>query len=190
MDFFPPDKTAPDALRTEHLLLRPLTVGHVEIDYDAVMASKTQLRAWSDTTWPTDDFTPAENRADLECHQREHEEGVAFTYTVLAPGGERCLGCVYITPIPESAQPLYPNDEYSARVAFWIRSDALDGSLEAHLLATLRAWFAADWPFDRVVYTVSQQNTRQARLLTDAGLVLRAGAAMPDGRPIQVYDRG
>lgn len=190
MPFFPPHATPPDGVDTERLLLRPLTVGHLHLDYDAVMASAVQLRAWSDTTWPTDDFTLPENRDDLERHQREHEEGVAFTYTVLTPDGERCLGCVYITPIPQSAQPLYPADGYSARVSFWIRSDELDGPLEGHLLHSLREWFAQDWPFTRVVYTVSRGNRRHARLLERAGMSLRANIPATDGRFFEFYEEG
>ena len=162
MDFFPPDATPPTEIRTDRLLLHPLTVGHVDLDYAAVMASREQLNRWSQTTWPTPDFTLAENRADLERHQREHTEGIAFTYTVLDPTASRCLGCVYITPVPDSSAHLYTKEDYAARVGFWIRSDELDSDLESHLLATLRAWFVAEWPFDRILYPISQQNPPQA----------------------------
>ena len=187
MDFFPPNTTAPEDTRTDHLLLRPLTVGHVELDYDAVMASRAQLNRWSQTTWPTPAFTLAENRADLERHQREHGEGVAFTYTVLDPTESRCLGCVYITPIPKTAAHLYPKDGYGASVGFWVRSDELGSGMESHLLATLRAWFAAEWPFDRVIYPISQQNPPQAELLRGAGLIQQASITLADGRPCWVY---
>jgi len=136
----------------ERILLQPLTVGHVALDYDAVMASREQLNGWSQTTWPSEDFTLAENRADLERHQREHTERVAFTYTVLDPIGERCLGCVYLSPMAADAVRLYADAEYGFSVGFWIRSDEAGSGLEEHLLATLRAWFAADWPVDRVIY--------------------------------------
>lgn len=188
MDFFPIGTPVHTGTSTDRLLLRPLTVGHVDLDYDAVMASREQLNRWSQTTWPTPDFTLSENRADLDRHQREHLEGVAFTYTVLDPTESRCLGCVYITPIPESAAHLYPNDRYSAKVTFWIRSDELASGLESHLLATLRGWFAAEWPFDRVLFTISQQNPVQAELLRDAGLIEQASIALADGRPCWVYD--
>jgi len=186
--FYPIGTPVPASTSTDRLLLRPLTVGHVDLDYDAVMASREQLNRWSQTTWPTPNFTLAENWADLDRHQREHDEGVAFTYTVLDPTESRCLGCVYITPIPESATYLYPNDSYSARVTFWIRSDELASGLESHLLATLRGWFAAEWPFDRVIHILSQQNPRQAGLLEEEGLVRRAAIALADGRPCWVYD--
>lgn len=187
MDFHPTDIAPPEEARTDRLLLRPLTVGHVDLDYDAVMASREQLNRWSQTTWPTPDFTLAENLADLERHQQEHGEGVAFTYTVLHPAASRCLGCVYITPIPVVAADFYTKNGYGASVGFWIRSDDLDSDLESHLLATLRAWFVAEWPFDRVIYTISQQNPPQAELLRDAGLVQQASITLADGRPCWVY---
>ncbi len=186
MDFHPANIPLPEETQTHRLLLRPLTVGHVDLDYDAVMASREQLNRWSQTTWPTPDFTLAENRADLERHQWEHGEGVAFTYTVLNPAQSRCLGCVYITPIPDSATHHYAHEGYAAKVTFWIRSDELESGLESHLLATLRAWFAAEWPFDRVIYTVSQ-NSPQAELLDSAGLVQQASITLADGRRCWVY---
>jgi hypothetical protein len=195
-DFLPRQETVPKGTRTDRLCLRPLTTAHVAIDYDAVMESREQLRAWSQTTWPKDDFTLAENRADLARHQREHSEGVAFTYTVLDPTETRCLGCVYITALPETIRHLYAAAAYAANVGFWVRTLELTeesapefgNGLESHLLVTLRQWFAADWPFDQVVYTISQQNPRQADLLDKARLLRRASVSLGDGRPCWVYD--
>lgn len=187
MNFYPTETDVPAGTSTERLLLYPLTVGHVELDYAAVMASREQLNRWSQTTWPTPDFTLAENHADLERHQREHDEGVAFTYTVLDPAERRCLGCVYITPLPASAAHLYTKEGYGAKVTFWIRSDEADSSLESHLIATLRGWFAAEWPFDRLIYPVSPQNLPQAALLSSAGLVEQPSLALADGRICRVY---
>lgn len=187
MDFHPADIPPPTEIRTDRLRLRPLRSSDVVLDYDAVMASREQLRAWSHSTWPSDDFTLAGNLADLERHEREHNEGIAFTYTVLDPTESRCLGCVYITPIPDSASHLHASTGYGAKVTFWIRSDALDSDLENHLLTALRHWFAAEWPFDRVVYTISQQNPRQAELLNSAGLVQQAVISLADGRRCWVY---
>lgn len=187
MDFYPPDATPPEEVHTDRLLLRPLTVGHVELDYDAVMTSREQLNRWSQTTWPTPDFTLAENRADLERHQREHAEGIAFTYTVLDPTESRCLGCVYITPVPPAAIDLCTEGSYGANVGFWVRSDELATGLDGHLLATLRVWFTREWPFNRVVFVISQQNPQQAALLTRAGLIQQASITLADGRPCRVY---
>ncbi len=186
-NFYPSGTLVPAATSTDRLLLRPLTVDHLALDYDAVMASREQLNRWSQTTWPTPDFTLAENRADLERHQREHVEGVAFTYTVLEPTQTRCLGCVYINPLPVSTSDLYAKENYIARVSFWVRSDELNSGLESHLLATLRAWFANQWPFAQVIYPVSQQNLPQAALFCGAGFVEQASITLADGRICRVY---
>ena len=51
------------------------------------MSSLDYLRMWSDSEWPTDDFTVAVNRAELTRHDDEHRARIAFTYSV--QGAER-----------------------------------------------------------------------------------------------------
>lgn len=83
------------------MLFVPLTTDLVDDDYAAVMATAEHLRWWSDSDWPTDDFTVEENLQDLAWHDEEHRERVAFTYSVLdaaafADGRRRVVGCIYI----------------------------------------------------------------------------------------------
>jgi len=63
----------------------------------------------------------------------------------------------------------------------------LTEDLDAHLLATLRAWLASEWAFDRVVFTISQHEHSQARLFREAGLSLCAEGTLADGRPCWVF---
>lgn len=74
-----------------------LTPAVVEQDHAALMRDIPMLRAWSGQDWPTPSFTIAENRVDLERHDREHEEGVAFTYSVLLD--DVIVGCIYVRPL-------------------------------------------------------------------------------------------
>jgi RimJ/RimL family protein N-acetyltransferase len=145
------------------------------------MSSTTQLRRWSQSPWPADDFTREENRADLERHEREHHTREAFTYTVLNADGSRCLGCVYLRPLLPAAAPRCTGTGSTAHVAFWVRTSELGNNLDAHLLTALRRWFATAWSFSCIVFVVSQQDTRQAELLAAAGLLPQA-FALPDGR--------
>src|SRR5436309_16092952 len=103
MPFYPSDAPVPAGRRTGRLVLRPLCAADAAVDYDAVISSAAELRRWSGSSWPADDFTLAENRDDLERHEREHEERAAFTFTVLSPDLTRCLGCVYLTPLRPEA---------------------------------------------------------------------------------------
>lgn len=74
----------------------PLTPALVEPDYAAVMRDIPMLRAWSGQDWPTADFPIEWNLDDLQRHDREQQEGVALTYSVLLDGVVQ--GCIYVWP--------------------------------------------------------------------------------------------
>jgi len=187
MEFYPPDAVVPAEKRTHRLLLRPLRASDAERDHDAVMSSAEMLRRWSQSPWPADDFTLSQNRDDLVRHEREHEERQAFTYTVLDPPGTRCLGCVYLTPLPPQARPLAEGAAHAVNIGFWVRASELSSDLDAHLLATLREWLRSEWSFDGIVFTIAEAETRQAALLTVAGLQSRSTITLPDGRVCSAF---
>jgi len=187
MDFYPASVVVPQEKRTSRLCLRPLRATDVELDYEAVMSSAEMLRRWSQSDWPADDFTLAENLADLQRHEGEHTERKAFTFTVLNPQGTQCLGCVYIQPLWPEDRPLCQEAAYAADVGFWVRTSELTNDLDQHLLATVRDWLQAEWAFDCILFTVGQQNTRQAALFEAAGLEQRLAYTSSDGRPWWVF---
>lgn len=78
----------------------PLRPALVEPDFAAVMRDIPMLRAWSAQDWPTPEFTVAENLIDLERHDREQQEGVALTYSLLLHGVVQ--GCLYVRPVADS----------------------------------------------------------------------------------------
>jgi hypothetical protein len=181
--------SAPAELSTGHLRLQPLRVSDVERDYDAVMSSRAALRHWSQSTWPAEDFTLAENRDDLERHEREHERGEAYTYTVLAPDSERCLGCVYIAPLRPEEEALLaaaPGTQ-AARVTFWVRDTELAHDLDRRLFEALHEWFDAAWEFDDVVFATPHDEARQQQLFRDVGLADRGPCTLADGRVVRLF---
>lgn len=182
MELHPAAVPVPVGLHTARLRLRPLRASDVELDYDAVMSSPAMLRTWSQSDWPADDFTRAANQADLERHEREHLAREAFTYTVLTPDATRCLGCVYLSPPWPEEVPLCAGAAYAAHVGFWVRASELANDLDRHLLESLRDWFRSEWAFERVVFSISSGNTRQARLFAESGLARRAEFERADGR--------
>lgn len=78
----------------------PLTPALVEQDYAAVMRDIPMLRAWSGQDWPTEDFPIEWNLEDLQRHDREQQEGLALTYSVLLGGVVQ--GCIYVQPLTEA----------------------------------------------------------------------------------------
>jgi len=191
MTFFPAYLPLPEALHTPRFILEPLRPSHNPLDYEAVMASRAQLRRWGGHNWPADDFTAEANHDDLAMHWREHQARLAFTYTVLTPEHASCLGCVYIRPLAElqadnpATLPAISPD--TALVRFWVRSDRLDGDLEATLLHALRDWFAADWPFCRVLFETRADNARQIALFAAAGLDHAHTLAIPNRGGAHVF---
>lgn len=187
MRFHPPDTPVPDGTRSDRLILRPLRATDVDADYDAVMSSRAMLRTWSQTTWPAEDFTRDENLRDLERHEREHVEGSAFTYTVFDPTATRCLGCVYLTPLRAAQEAACGGGTYGVNVGFWVRASEIGRDLDRHLLGCLRDWFASEWRFDTVVFTIAPDDDRQAALLTDAGLKFLGEVDLARGRRGRVF---
>ena len=177
MSFYPEDAPVPAELKTAEFVLRPLTTDHVELDHAALMDSKEMLRRWSSSDWPTDDFTVADNRQDLAWHQREHEEGIAFTYTVLDPGESECLGCVYVK---ETNVPGLAGSDYTALVRFWVRQSHLANGLDRRLLEALIAWFKEAWAFSHVYFHTNVQDHHQVQLLDASPLPYRVTAIIPN----------
>ena len=183
---FPPAGSAPREVRTDRVLLRPLRAADAERDYDAVMSDAAGLRRSRESEWPRDGFTLAENRADLERHERDHESGEAFTYTVLALDEARCLGCIYIVPVWDEAVGLCGAAACGACVGFWIRASERTTDLDRHLLTALRGWLGTKWPLDCVLFTCFAADERQIALFEESGLP-RFPLLWPDGRAGWVF---
>jgi hypothetical protein len=131
------------------------------------MSSREMLRQWSGSVWPSDDFSLNDNLQDLQWHDREHRERIAFTYTVLNPAQDVCLGCVYIRPLSE----ILPDaPDYQAIARFWVRQAHQGGALERQLLETLCAWFYSDaWAFERILFHTRVSSQWQIQLFIGAG---------------------
>jgi RimJ/RimL family protein N-acetyltransferase len=177
MRFYPADAPVPAARVTPNFRLEPLNSSHVELDFDALMSSRPRLNLWSGDLWPRDDFTLAENLADLEGHDSEQRAREAFTYTVLDPSGQQCLGCVYINPlgefldqlgVPAADRPELVDDD--ALVTCWARASAVPAGLETRLVAALLDWLAREWAFQRVTFATTERFVEQQRAFEAAGL--------------------
>ena len=181
MPFFDSVAPLPTGLQTDEFVLRPIRVSDVERDYAAVMDTRDDLRRWEQDSWPADDFTVEQNRVDLDDLERRHDARRAFTYTVLDPGGDECLGCVYIFPTTATfltkatVTPVRDDswEDVDAVVYFWVRTSRTAAAMDRRLLEALREWFADEWAFQRPVYAASELFEEQVRLFSDAGMPVR-----------------
>lgn len=183
MNFYPEPAPLPRTLETAEFHLEPLHPRHLELDYDAVMASRPMLNLWSGSTWPTADFTLAENLADLKVHFREHQDRDAFTFTILNPASDFCLGCLYIRSLFElvkyNPHQLQGLSEREAVARFWVRSSELGSKLETNLLQTLITWFEQEWRFKKLYFHTRVKNRQQSDLFDRSSLTFRFHLEIP-----------
>lgn len=178
MSFPEPRDTVPPTLSTDEFTLRPITAEDAARDFAALMDTRENLRLWSQSTWPEDDFTIEQNRADLAGMEARFGKGRAFDFTVLDPTGEECLGCVYIfSTAAKFLQSVtvtrlgdYDWNDVDGVVYFWVRGTVEDSSFDARLLATLRDWFDREWPFTSPVFVVSESFAQQIELFDGTDL--------------------
>jgi hypothetical protein len=144
--FVPADFDPPRELVLPAMHLVPLGVEHNESDHAAWTSSIAHIRAtpgFESAEWPPiGGMSLDANRGDLKEHARDFVERTGFTFTVLRPGTNEVIGCVYIYPAKD--------DEHDAHVRSWVRADVSE--LDARLHASVSTWLADRWPFDRVRY--------------------------------------
>jgi hypothetical protein len=172
--FYSGDARVPEALRTDEFLVRPLRATDVQLDYDAVISSRAELLLGSGGTWPREGFTLEENLADLQRHEQEHRDRVAFTYTIMNPTETECLGCIYIGPLERLLGHEGGSGEYlsesTAYVSFWVRKTRLADHLDRRLLQALIPWFPNEWAFLHVLFIAQKIEERHVRLFEEMGL--------------------
>lgn len=130
---------------------------HAELDYAALMSSKDFLRRWSQSEWPTDDFSLDDNLEDLAWHYEEHLNKIAFTYTILNQNQNTCLGCLYIKPIAvikelqlEEQKLLAP---FSHFCSFWVIDTIRGTQLDQLIFSGLIYWLDTCWQFPGLFFT-------------------------------------
>lgn len=126
--------------------LRPIRAADVDIDYPAVMGSRERLwerygAAWG---WPPATMTLEQDREDLARHEAEIAAHESFNYAVLDAEETALLGCVYIDPPGEGADPV---------VSWWVVDELLGSDLERALDAFVPRWLADEWGFAAVDYS-------------------------------------
>jgi len=128
--------------------LRPIRGDDVEIDYLAVMGSREQLwRRYGDAWgWPPASLTKAEDRRDLERHEREISAHESFNYAALDDAETVVLGCVYRDP------PGAEQTDTDVLVSWWVVGAEYGGALDKCLASFIPRWVVSAWPFIRPMY--------------------------------------
>ncbi len=141
----PDDFDIPEALQTDRMRLRALTINDAVKDYDAVMTSEERLRTVfrPGGEWPLG-LTLEQNIIELGWHQTEFQLRTSFAYTVVSLDESEVLGCIYVFPTR--------NPGYDAEITMWVRQSRVDEGLDEHLFETVKPWIADCWPLENPAY--------------------------------------
>jgi hypothetical protein len=168
-------------------VVRAQSLRDAALDLEAVMASKAELRAWSDSDWPSDGFTLAENVADLEGHLADHAADLAYGFSVLTPDGARLQGSLYVDGTAGCLEGRVADAATRARVAaldarleYWLRTGT-PAALEEAFLRGVLAWLRDAWWFRRPAFGSRAAMTARRARYAAVGLVEVAALAAPDG---------
>lgn len=136
-----PELTSP-SLGFEHegIVVEPLSITHVIIDFEAVYASKQRLyeKYRTSSEWPLN-ITLHDNLVDLGWHEKEFRDGASFAYTITNCSRSTCYGCIYI--IPTVTGPT---------LSFWIRSDGESPINETLFEPVIRNWLVTAWGNNKI----------------------------------------
>lgn len=189
MPFYPEDAPVPAGLRTNEFVLRMLAATDVDLDYDAVMASKEMLHLRSGGSWPREGFTLAENLSDLQGHEADFHARRGFTYTIMNPDETQCLGCIYIYPLSVILRRAGVDETVVAKVgdevaeaSFWVRQERIADDLDKRVLAAVLPWLRHDFAFARLYLRAFARERRHVAIFAEAGLRLAADYAAGDTR--------
>jgi hypothetical protein len=143
-EFVPEDFDPPTSLVTDQFRLEPLGPQHNESDLAAWTSSIEHIRStpgYPDGRWPPlGGMTLEENLADLRRHADDFARRAGFTFTVLDPGDDEVIGCVYVYPTKA--------DDWDVTVQSWVRADR--AHLDVPLADAVASWLTTDWPWERL----------------------------------------
>jgi len=172
----PLDFEPPKAITDDQFFLEPLAPKHNDIDYDAWHSSVNELQGsfGPENEWPEENYSKEQNLSDLKRHYQEFLDNIAFTYTILKPSQEQCIGCLYIRPTVIA--------QYDVQVDLWFRTS--HKYLETPFLQWLKEWLVHEWKFSSVAFP-----GREITWETYNQLVAKANAEQEDSnRPADAVD--
>ena len=139
------ESPVPRQWHSQHFMAVAAEAAQVELDYAAVMASRTELIGLfaEGDPWPTADLTLAEDRADLDWHHKEFSHGQSYAWSLLSEDRARCLGCLYLYP---TANPGYSGEAY-----LWTSSGEPE-HIRQTMETDVMAWLASTWPTTKLAW--------------------------------------
>lgn len=166
----------PEIYSTDLFVLRRQMLTDNIPDFQAVMSSRLELRVWSDSDWPQDEFTIDENAADLAMHIGEHERNEAYGFSIFDLTENTLLGSLYLSQVASIVEN-YQVDSITAAYLkhfdvcadYWLRQGVSE-EMRAAFLQTVQDWLSEAWWFTNVAFGSRRGMVDQRRQYLEAGL--------------------
>jgi hypothetical protein len=141
----PPDFPVPTNYKGKDYQLVPLGPGLEKVDYDAYMGSIEHIRAtFGSGKWPSPGLTMEDAAKDMAGEKKQWDTRASFPFAVLTLDGKKELGSFYLRPSRKQG--------YDAVATYWVIKEAHDQGFHQRLVADMKSWVAAAWPFRKVAW--------------------------------------
>ena len=140
----PSNFNAPENFETDEFYFTVLEPSITEIDYQAVMSSRKNLRKIfsENDTWPSESMTIEENTQDLIRHESEFRQKKAFAYSVFTTNKDEYVGCVYINPTVKN--------DFDCEVYLWVKDSR--NELDQELFQVIKKWLLGYWNLNAIAF--------------------------------------
>ncbi|KHS67086.1 hypothetical protein QT13_14930 [Pectobacterium brasiliense] len=140
----PDEFDVPLIVKGDGFILRPLSPEYSDLDYDAVMESKSILNDIFSENWPEDINSAEENLAYIQEDYQDFKDRVGFSYIILDPDETICLGCVYIFP------SLFEGSDVA--IYYWFNIKIADTKFSIIVEKFIRKWIKNFWKIKKPAY--------------------------------------
>lgn len=166
----------PEIYSTDLFVIRRQMRTDNVLDFQAVMTSRQELRVWSDSDWPQDEFTIEENAADLDMHIGEHARDEAYGFSIFDATHSTLLGSLYLSQVASIVANYQVDPSLAARLKhfdvcadYWLRQ-GVSAEIKSAFLQTVQAWLSEAWWFTNVAFGSRRGMVDQRRQYLEAGL--------------------
>lgn len=140
----PDDFDVPLFVNGDGFFLRPLSERYADLDYEAVMASKSILKNTFSDDWPENIHSMEDNLFYINEDYHDFQERIGFSYIILSSDESYCIGCVYLFP------SLYEGSDVA--VYYWFNISVNGTPLALTVEKFIRMWVCDFWNIEKPAY--------------------------------------
>lgn len=152
----PDDFQAPEELKFDDLIAKPLTRDDLQADIEGVNSSLEIIRKTRGGSWPEEAVSEEFDFLDLAWHEREFRDATSFAYIIYDTDGTH-IGCFYLYPMGERTELTEALLAYDINASWWVTQEAYDKDYYKKLQTALAGWLKDEFPFDNIYYSNKEQ---------------------------------